>query len=287
MAIGDDEVVAAPVDDAQAQPDDADERQDGRRAELEDALQAGVGGHEDQGDNGDDHQDDRHHHPPGQQPLAATGEELQALLRQQGGGRRGPHPPARLHLLRLVPGGVAQAVAGVAVVARSQVVDDDRVLLQQFDELRAGDDQQAAAVGAFHRRRMDAGHEEPQVVEVLAGHIGPRELLAGAAVLIERPGVEPPFLDDIEAVGHVALIGDDRVRLEGVLRGHARDGRLGGFAQVGEYRQRGDELLLGGHGGDFNTNGALVGDLPNRLPGASRGRFAKSAYWAIITSVVR
>ncbi len=59
----------------------------------------------------------------------------------------------------------------LAIVARGELIDDDREFLQQLVESGAGDDQQAAFVigvgraaragGAFDRGRMDAGHEQP------------------------------------------------------------------------------------------------------------------------------
>jgi len=134
-----------------------------------------------------------------------------------------------------------------AVVARGQVINDDRILLQQPQEVGAVDDEQPAGLSSFHRSGVDAGHKQPQVIEGLPWRIG--ACLAGDTVGVDGAREKPPLLDNVEAVGHVALVGDDRVRLEGVLTGDARDGRLGSFAQIGEERQTGDELLFGGHEG--------------------------------------
>ncbi len=94
---------------------------------------------------------------------------------------------------------------------------------------------------------MDAGQKQPQIIEVLPRRIG--ACVAGNAVRVDGAREKPPLFDNVEAAGNVALVGDDRVQLERILPGDARDGRLGGFAQVGKERQTGNKLLLGRHGG--------------------------------------
>jgi len=84
---------------------------------------------------------------------------------------------------------------------------------------------------------VDARYEEPALVEVLARQIGVG--FAGDAVVVDSAGEEPAFLDDVEAIGEVALVGDDGVVLEGLFPRDPRHSIQRSRAQVGENRQFG------------------------------------------------
>src|SRR5690606_29072752 len=97
-------------------------------------------------------------------------------------------------------------------------------------------------LGALDCGRMDTRHKKPQIVEVLVTKIG--LCIARDAVFVDCAGEEATFFHDVKPAGGVALIGDYRAALEGIL---ARNGRYRvdrAFGQVGKDGQFGQKLAL-------------------------------------------